>query len=56
MDKWKYAEVRGALYSVLLKVDALAGEGCSAKEGSVLNEVSDQIQEALEILEGLQRQ
>ena len=45
MDAWKLAEVKGALYTLLLKVDTMA----AGNEKMQL--VQEELQEALEILE-----
>lgn len=45
MDAWKLAEVRGALYGLLLKVDVLAASG------NDMEAIQDKLQEALEYLD-----
>lgn len=48
MDRWKYAEVRGTLLSLIFKVDVLD------EESNSFSVVSEKLQDALETLEDLQ--
>ena len=45
MDAWKLAELKGALYSLLLKVDTMAAEG------SAMATVQSSLEDALEHME-----
>ncbi len=47
MDSWRMAEIRGTLYSLLLKVDTQAGES------EEMQAAQDLLQEALKILDEL---
>lgn len=45
MDSWKLAEIKGALYTLLLKVDTMAAGN------DKIQRIQEELQEALELLE-----